>query len=121
MILLDSCIVIDCLRGRQPAVDYLQSLSEPPALSVVTIMEIFAGMHKSEESRFLAVVNNSTTINIDFEISKASGILLKTYRRSHNLDPPDALIAATVLTHNLELATFNLKHFPMFPDLKRPY
>ena len=37
------------------------------------------------------------------------------------LDFPDAVIAATAMHHGLELVTLNLKHFPMFPDLQRPY
>ena len=38
------------------------------------------------------------------------------------LDEPTAnLIAGTALTEGLELATLNLRHYPMFPDLARPF
>jgi predicted nucleic acid-binding protein len=45
------------------------------------------------------------------------------YSKSHNLAIPDALIAATALILDLELATDNERHFKMIPDLnvKRPY
>ena len=33
----------------------------------------------------------------------------------------DALIAATAKAHGLPLATLNIKHFPMFDGLTRPY
>ena len=33
----------------------------------------------------------------------------------------DAIIAATAEHHGLRLATLNVKHFPMFPKLKRAY
>jgi len=33
----------------------------------------------------------------------------------------DYLIAATALTEGLELATLNLRHYPMFPGLARPF
>jgi hypothetical protein len=46
---------------------------------------------------------------------------MRRFRRSHALETPDALIAATATHHQLQLTTLNLKHFPMFPELKRPY
>jgi predicted nucleic acid-binding protein len=33
----------------------------------------------------------------------------------------DYLIAATALTEGLELATLNIRHYPMFPELARPF
>ena len=42
-------------------------------------------------------------------------------KRSHGVGLPDALIAATAERAELHLASCNLKHFPMFPNLKRPY
>ena len=46
-----------------------------------------------------------------------------TYSKSHNLAIPDALIAATALIHQLELATDNDRHFKMIAnlDVNRPY
>ena len=43
------------------------------------------------------------------------------FQASHGLDVSDALIAATAEQHGLALATLNIKHFPMFKGLKRPY
>ncbi len=43
--------------------------------------------------------------------------LMRTYRRSHSgIGLGDYLIAATAVTEGLELATLNLRHFPMFAD-----
>ena len=49
--------------------------------------------------------------------------LMLTYSKSHNLAIPDALIVATAITQNLELATDNNRHFKMIPDIQvsRPY
>jgi predicted nucleic acid-binding protein len=33
----------------------------------------------------------------------------------------DYLIAATALTEGLELATLNIRRYPMFPELTRPF
>jgi hypothetical protein len=47
---------------------------------------------------------------------------MRTYRRSHQgIGLGDYLIAATVEVEGLELATLNVKHFPMFPDLQKPF
>jgi predicted nucleic acid-binding protein len=44
------------------------------------------------------------------------------YRRSHTgIGIGDYLIAATALTEGLELATLNIRHYPMFPGLTRPF
>jgi predicted nucleic acid-binding protein len=50
------------------------------------------------------------------------GSALREYRRSHfGIALGDYLIAATALTEGLELATLNLRHYPMFPGLARPF
>lgn len=45
----------------------------------------------------------------------------KNFARSNGLDDLDALIAATTEHHRLELATPNVRHFPMFKRLKAAY
>jgi predicted nucleic acid-binding protein len=58
---------------------------------------------------------------ISSEISRSAGGFIRHYSTSHGIDIPDALIAATAEHHGLRLATLNVKHFPMFPRLKRAY
>ena len=57
-------------------------------------------------------------------VSDAAG--LRTLHRAHQLTVPgiglgDYLIAATALTEGLELATLNIRHYPMFDGLARPF
>jgi len=48
--------------------------------------------------------------------------LMRTYRRSHpGIGLGDYLIAATAQAEGLELATLNIRHFPMFEGLTRPF
>jgi predicted nucleic acid-binding protein len=47
---------------------------------------------------------------------------MQEYHRSHSgTGLGDCLIAATALTEGLELATLNVRHYPMFPELARPF
>ena len=58
---------------------------------------------------------------VDDEIARLGASYLRSYKASHGTDIVDALIAATAARHDQPLATLNLKHFPMFPRLQRPY
>ncbi len=54
--------------------------------------------------------------------ARGAGELMRAYRRSHTgIGLGDYLIAATAQTRGLELATLNIRHFPMFPDLEAPF
>ena len=45
-----------------------------------------------------------------------------TWRRSHSgISTSDYLIAATALELGMELATLNVRHYPMFPGLVQPF
>lgn len=122
MILLDTCILIDLLRARPPAVDFVFGLVEKPAISAATVTELVAGCRNAKERhRVDRLVENYGFYEIDREIACLAGEFVGAYGRSHGTDALDALIAATAQIHNARLATLNLKHFPMFKGLKRPY
>ena len=55
------------------------------------------------------------------QIARRAGAWVRVYGPSHSVGLADALIAATAEHHGLELATLNVKHFPMFKRLKAPY
>jgi tRNA(fMet)-specific endonuclease VapC len=57
-------------------------------------------------------------IPLDEEISHRFLALLEEYALSHKLSVPDALIAATALSHNLPIFTLNVKDFRFIRDLK---
>lgn len=122
MTLLDSCVVIDVLRGRENALAYVEGLAERPSLSVVTATEIVAGQRSAAEGRLIArVLSTYQVFDIDLETATLAGHHLRQFGPSHGMDPIDALIAATAQVRRVRLATLNLKHFPMFKGLRRPY
>ncbi len=122
MRLLDTCILIDVLRGRDAAVAFVSGLTATPVISVITASELVAGARGARETAAIdRVLATYEIADIDLEIARLAGGYVREYGPSHAVDPIDALIAATAKTRGLDLSTLNLKHFPMFRGLKRPY
>lgn len=124
MILVDSDVLIAHLRGLAVARDWLVSARKdgPLATSVVTITELIGGMRSTERRevwRLLASFRVEPATEI---IARRAGDMLRRYRRSHNrIGLGDDLIAATADVNGLQLATLNVRHFPMFDQLQPPF
>lgn len=122
MRLLDTCVLIDVLRGREAAVGFVSGLKSTPAISAITATELIAGAKgKREEEAIDRILATYEVAEIDLEIAWLAGDYVRDFGKSHGVDPIDALIAATAKTKGLDLATLNVKHFPMFRGLKRAY
>ena len=121
MIVLDTTVLIDLLRGHAPARTYLLSLDEPPACSEVSRVELMRGIRSREGTAAEQLMRALRWISLDEEIARRAGILGRTWRRSHGLTTPDLVIAATAQELGAHLATSNVRHFPMFDDLEPPY
>jgi predicted nucleic acid-binding protein len=120
--LLDTCILIDLLRGREAAVAFISGLKSTPAISAITATELIAGARgKVEEEAIDRILATYEVAEIDLEIARLAGDYVRDFGKSHGVDPIDALIAATAKSKELDLATLNIKHFPMFKGLKRAY
>ncbi len=121
-LLVDTDILVDYLRGTPGAVAFIESRSEDLLASVISVAELFAGLREGREraslESFIAAFN---MIPVDREIAERGGIYRRDFMRSHRLGLADALIAATADVMDAELATLNVKHFPMRPRLKPPY
>lgn len=59
---------------------------------------------------------------VDAEVPEEAGRLGRTWLPSHRtIDGADLAIAATALLLGARLLTLNVRRFPMFSDLSRPY
>ena len=88
------------------------------------LTELYAGSSaaRQEEQRSRPARAIGATAAVDRDIAVRAGVFVRHLRpKSFGIDDPDALIAATAEHHGLRLATLNVKHFPMFPKLKRAY
>jgi len=125
VILVDTDVLIANLRGIDAARDWLAHTrirAGRLAVSVVTNAEIIGGMRSPERREVTRLLNSVRPLPVTDMIAHRAGELRRHYRRSHAaIGLVDYLIAATALVHGLELATLNIKHFPMFADLKPPF
>ena len=120
MILCDTNILIEFYKGNPDIVGELQRIGIADlAVSVVTCGELYFGAKdKSELKRIHDHLSLIGQISLDADISDRFLELLGEFALSHKLSVPDALIAATALSHDIPLYTLNLKDFQFIPELK---
>ena len=124
VILVDSDVLIAHLRGVDAARGWLASAREqrPIAISVVSVAELTGGMRSAERREVWRLLTSFRTEPATEIIARRAGEMMRQYRRSHTgIGLGDYLIAATADIQGLELATLNIRHFPMFEDLQPPF
>ena len=117
--LLDTCILIDYLRGEQSVYDLLVNNAKIKlSMSTITMMELIIGAFNKREVNYIQkAFKNIDIIYIDKDISKLAENLVREYSKSHNLQIDDALIAATSIKKNIELITYNVSDFKFIPNI----
>ena len=120
MILCDTNIFIEAFKNNPSATSLLRHIGfENISLSAVTLMELYFGaLNKRELSKIKRQLQELEIIEIDKEISAEATNLIEKYSKSHGLQIPDALIAATAIHYNMELLTYNLKDFKFIEGIK---
>lgn len=124
VILVDSDILIAHLRGLDTARDWLVQAREegPLAISVVSIAELVGGMRTAERREVWRLLASFRTEPATEIIARRAGDFMRQYRASHSsIGLGDYLIAATADVKGYQAATLNVKHFPMFKNLRPPF
>lgn len=125
--LLDSDIIIDFLKKKQPGYSLLKNLSyEKIAISIISWIEILYGIKKSSDPkrRFAEFEDFLTTLEIsiiplDKKVAEAfAEVKIATENQKQPLADFDLFIAATALSYNLTLLTRNIKHFNRIDKIK---
>jgi predicted nucleic acid-binding protein len=116
-VLLDTDISIEILRGRNQVIGSkwlaLVASGAVVACSPVIAAEIWVGALPHEHQLISIFFRPLICIPTDYEIGRLAGELLRTYAKSHGLEVPDSLIAATSILYKADLWTRNRKHYPM--------
>lgn len=122
--LVDSDVLIAHLRGLDAAQDWLIGArnSGPLAISVVSIAELVGGMRSVERREVWRLLSSFRAEPATEIIARRAGEMMRRYRSSHKgIGLGDYLIAATADVKGLQLATLNVRHFPMFKGLRPPF
>ncbi len=124
-VLLDTDVLIDCLRGLPVALAWIHGHSgDTFQVPGVAAMELLVGCRNQAEvtgvRRFLS---SFEVVWPDPEESSSAFELLAAYRTSSGIGIPDCIVAAMAMSRSARVYTFNAKHFRAIPDLDiaQPY
>ena len=125
-LVVDASVLIDHINGRVPAARALiydaRARGDELWSSYVIRTEVLAGMRPGEEQGTYDLLRVVHWAPVDRAESDAAAALGRRHARTHpGIDTLDLLLAELAQRLGAELVTMNVKHFPMFPDLERPY
>jgi hypothetical protein len=119
-VLLDTDVVIEIQRGNDRTIlakwEHLLGSGILVFYSPVVSAEVWAGARPREHLLIQYFFDALSCLTVDAETGKLAGDLTRRFGKSHSLEIPDALIAATAIQHDASLWTRNRKHYPM-PEL----
>ncbi|MGH7890212.1 MAG: type II toxin-antitoxin system VapC family toxin [Thermodesulfobacteriota bacterium] len=124
MILFDTDVCIELLRGNKKIIARRNNYSGDIAICFMTVAELYYGAEistKADENKNLIEKFFLTVqiIQTDNEILKRFGKLKARLKSNSDLLPDaDIMIAATSLVKAEKLITGNVKHFSRFKELK---
>jgi len=123
MVILDTNIIIDHLR--QPVQDTAlkqivkKELTQNLAISIITVQELFEGLstkNPAKKNSMLRTIKPLKKLPYNFKTAQKAGILIRDSKIQ--IEFADAAIAATCLSYEAKLLTFNKKHFAQIPDIQ---
>jgi predicted nucleic acid-binding protein len=121
-VVLDTSVLVDHLRASAPATEYLAGLDTRPSCSEISRIEVIQGLRSAERAAADKLFALIAWVPVSETVARRAGKLGRRWRRSHpGIGVADLAIAATAEQIDADLATRNLKHFPMFKGLRAPY
>lgn len=125
MKLLDTSVAVDHLRGYGPAMALLEDLIQsggPVVASELTRFELLVGARPDEHDRLENFFSVLDWIPVSEDVARRAGEYARSYRHSHSgIGVVDYLLAGTASAVGADLVTTNVRHFPMFDNLRPPY
>jgi len=122
-IFLDSSVLIDASRNDPRSLAFLRDAAASAEVwSIAPVRtEVLWNLRPDEVARTRRVFDAIYWLDVTTSIADRAGAFGQRYGRSHGLDVVDAILAAAAEEIGGEVATLNVRDFPMFPGLKRPY
>lgn len=115
--LLDTSVLIDCLRGRPKTIDRLLRLGasdDDAYVCAITVEEVTRGIRPREDEAFLELLSGLLVAPLGTPEGRLAGFWKRSFaRRGVTVSQSDALVAAAAAGVNARLVTGNPKDFPM--------
>ncbi len=114
--LLDTNILIGCLRGHPPTMQLWRTLQREGELCIssMTYLEVIAGIRPLQESLTWELLMSVTAFPLDNAVAEQAARLIVRYcTMGLTIGLADAGVAATAIVHDLTLVTYNTRDFPI--------
>ncbi len=125
VLVVDTSVLVDHLRGVDGATEVLtDALGAGRVLtsSVLCRLEVQAGIRRGEERRTDRLLGTIEWWPVDDPVlDRATSLARRHGPANRGIGAVDYCLAATALVLSGDLATTNVKHFPMFAGLVAPY
>ena len=116
LVLLDSTVLIDYLRGRPavPRVQRLEALGDVACTTAVNVEEVYRGLRPEEADRADTLVRGLVILPLGLREGRRAGEWRQRFAsEGRTLPQSDCLIAAAAYSASALLATGNPEDFPM--------
>jgi len=124
-VLVDSDVLIDILGGVSAARDALAAARArgDSLLSITPVRtEILRGIAQHDLWDAGELLGILRWIDVDVALADSAAALGRPFQRSHQgISITDLMLAAAVERVGGQLLTRNVRHFPMFPELRPAY
>ena len=125
ILLVDTSVLVDHLRGVEAATGVLAGALGSGRLlasSVLCRLEVQAGTRRGEERRTNRMLEAIEWWPVDEPVlDRAASLARRHGPTNRGIGAVDYCLAATAMLLDADLATTNVKHFPMFTGLSAPY
>ena len=120
--ILDSCFIIDLLRGKSTAGEKMRELensAEPIFITCISVFELSQGAKRHEDIEALnSFFDSADILPLDRESAAEAGAIFKGLKETGQIiDAEDAMIAGIALCRKQKVITRNLRHFSRIKKL----
>lgn len=124
-VVVDTSVLVDHLRGHDGAIARLNAVvDQGDELWSVTVVrtEVLAEARQAEREPIARLFAQFRWLDVTPDLADSAGRMASEFRRSHRgIGTADYLVAAAAKHLDAELLTLNVRHFPMFPELRPAY